>query len=584
MKILGIALGVLIVAAAGVGAAVYLGYIPAFWLYESPERSARYYPEDTLAYAWLTLNPSADQRRQMTDIWDRLNEIPNVRDVIEEWQELLDDETGIDFDRHIAPWIGPAFSMAIMDVDDPSQAEDLSAVDAAATLGVRDESVAAIFLDKWLDYLRDENGADFDKDLHGDFDVWIDESGNGNGAYALSPDLMVFATNEDAMEDVLDRIAGDSERTLASRENFNTARAALPDRRFASIYIDLELAAELSEETDGWGGFDAGIFATPAWAAGSAGWLDRGIAFDAVSPADPSNLDIPAVANAAELLPAATMGFVALAFDPNVDNWRAELQDYPIADIIEQYGFDVDFINLWTAEFGSAPELTDDSTLADALDVALEIIDDFTGIHPEEELLDYLDGDLIMAVQPFDFGKVEDNPEENAVDAVAMLSYLPDNKSELEDSVEDIIDLIAEFLYLDIDDARVDVGADDDARVFAIDDTAYSPGYALHDGYLIIGAAPAALQAIIQAQHGEIETLSSNAEYNRAASRLLSSPQFVAYADINGIVSRIDRADLDISRDEYRALEKSLSAVAMSAEYGGDRNRFNLVLTLFPED
>lgn len=584
MKILGIALGVIVVVAAGLGAAIYFGYIPAFWLYESPERSARYYPEDTLAYAWLTLNPSADQRRQMTDIWDRLNEIPNVRDVIEEWQELLDDETDIDFERHIAPWVGPAFSMAIMDVDDPSQVQGLRDVDAAATLGVRDEDVAAVFLDKWLDYLRDENGADFDKDLHGDFDVWVDESGNQSGTYALSPDLMVFATNEDAMEDVLDRISGDNDRTLAASENFAAARAALPDRRFASLYIDMERAAELSEATDGLAGFDAGIFATPAWAAGSTGWLDRGIAFDAVSPAQPSKLDIPAVANAADLLPANTMGFVALAFDPNVDNWRAELQDYPIADIIETYGFDADFINLWTSEFGSAPELTHDSTLADGLDAALEVVDDFTGIHPEEELLDYLDGDLIMAVQPFDFGKVEENPEQNPVDAVAMLSYLPDNKSDLEDTIEDIIDLIAEFLFLNIDDARLDVGADDDARVFAIDDTAYSPGYLLHDGYLTVGSTPGALQAVVQARRGDTETLSSNAEYTRAASRLLARPQFVAYADINAIVTQIDRADLGISRDEYRALEKSLSAIAMSANYGGAHTRFNLVLTLFPDD
>ena len=294
-------------------------------------------------------------------------------------------------------------------------------------------------------------------------------------------------------------------------------------------------------------------------------------------------LDADHPANAADLLPAATMGFAALAFDPNVDNWRAELQDYPIADIIEPYGFDADFINLWTSEFGSAPELDGDSTLADGLDVVLEVVDDFTGIHPEEELLDYLDGDLIAAVQPFDFGEIESNPEENAIDAVAMLSYLPDNKSDLEDTIEDIIDLIAEFLFLNIDDARLDVGADDHARVFAIDDTAYSPGYLLHDGYLTLGSTPDALQAVIQARRGERETLSSNAEYTRAASRLLARPQFVAYADINGIVTQIDRADLGISRDEYRALEKSLSAVAMSAEYGGAHNRFNLVLTLFPD-
>ena len=586
MKILGITLGVLALLTAGAGAAIYLGYIPAFWLYESPERSARYYPQDTLAYAWLTLNPSADQRRHMTDIWDRLNEIPSARDVIEEWQELLDDETGIDFERHIAPWIGPAFSLAVMDIDDPTQADGIADVDAAATIGVRDESVAAEFLDKWLDYLRDTNAADFDRDPYGDFDLWIDQSGNGNGAYALSPDLMVFATNEDAMEDVLDRITGDNARSLASNENFNTARAALPNRRFASLYIDTERIADLSPDLSGASAgladIDAGIFATPAWMAASAGWLDRGIAFDAASPANPSKLNIPPVANAPDMLPADTMAFAALAFDPNADNWRAELQDYPLADFIEPYG--ADFINLWAADLGSAPELDADSTLADALDVALEVINDFTGIHPETELLDYLDGDLIIAAQPFDFGDVESNPEQTPIDAVAMLSYLPDNESDLEDTIEDIIDLIAEFLFLDIDDARVDIGADNDARAFALDATAYAPAYALHAGYLTFATTPAALQAITQTQLGERETLSSNPEYTRAASRLLSAPQFIAYADLNAILTQTDRADLSITRDEYRALQKSLSAAALSAQYGGDRNKLNLVLTLFPDD
>ena len=164
-----------------------------------------------------------------------------------------------------------------------------------------------------------------------------------------------------------------------------------------------------------------------------------------------------------------------MSFDPNLDNYREILRTCKIEDISEAYGLDVDYINDMVAEFGGNSDLDDDSTLADGLDVALEIIDDITGIHLEEELLDYLGGDLIVAIRDFDFDLIQRNPEQNAVDAVTMLSYLPNNKDDLEDTLEDIIDTTLGYVLLESNYERVDVGATDEARVFEIDGIGYSP-------------------------------------------------------------------------------------------------------------
>lgn len=586
IKTLAIVLGVGVLGAGAVGAAIYFGFIPAFWMYEQPEHSARYYPSDSVAYAWMTLNPSGGQRRDMMQIWDRLNDIPSFRDVMEDWQELLEGETDIDFEQDVAPWIGPAISAAVMDID--TDADDLSLVDTALTVGVRDEDAAADFLDKWLDYLKDRHDADFDRESYGDFDVWVDEIGN-SGSYALSRDLLIAASTEDALDDVLELVDGERRRTLASNENFIEAQSALPARRFASFYLDYERFADQFAQANGLGEWsewecDLEAFESPEWMAASAGWADKSIAWDFVSsPTSASALQVAQVADVADMLPIDTLGFAALSFDPNLDNYREILKACKIEDLGEAYGIDVNYINDMVAEFGGNSDLDDESTLADGLDVALEIIDDITGIHPEEELLDYLDGDLIVAIRDFDFDLIQTNPEENAVDVVAMLSYLPNNKGNLEDTVEDIIDTTTGYALLEADYKRVDVGATDEARVFEIDGIGYSPGYVLHNGYLTAGTTTDALKAVVRRQNGNGESLSTSSEYIRAASLLPTNREFIAYIDLHQIISQVDRRDAGLTRDQYRTLEKSLSAVAMSGAYD-DHGRFRLVLTLFPDD
>ncbi len=99
------------------GVAVYTGLISIPWLTKPPEHSARYYPTDTLAYTWFTLYPSSDQRRVARDIWGRLDDRRAFRNLVEDFEDLVEEETGFEIEEDILTWIGAEISAAVLDFD-----------------------------------------------------------------------------------------------------------------------------------------------------------------------------------------------------------------------------------------------------------------------------------------------------------------------------------------------------------------------------------------------------------------------------------------------------------------------------------
>ena len=112
----------------------------------------------------------------MLDIWDRFDELDGFHDAVQDVLDELREETDIDFEEDILPWIGPDMSAALLDFSSfqPS---------AVAIVGVRDAAAAADFMDLLIEYAEDE-GTDFIDDSEGDFDIWIEE--DDAGALALS--------------------------------------------------------------------------------------------------------------------------------------------------------------------------------------------------------------------------------------------------------------------------------------------------------------------------------------------------------------------------------------------------------------
>ena len=578
------------------GVAVYTGLISIPWLTKPPEHSARYYPTDTLAYTWFTLYPSSDQRRVARDIWGRLDDRRAFRNLVEDFEDLVEEETGFEIEEDILTWIGAEISAAVLDFD-----LDDGEADAAITIDVRDRDVAADFLSDWRNYLEDGHGADYDKDTINDYDVWLDE--HSNFAHALTPDLMVFATNERTLEDVLDRVAGKSSRTLASNEKFIEARAALSEPRFMSAYADYGGLIDVLDSDIGGGVLDLNALEdscneafvrTPDWSAVSAAWVDSGLVFDFVSPT--VNFLWPAspnVGNAAEVLPEGTLGFISLGFDPNLDNWREPLRDCPIADLIPDWDTLFEDVDRGIIDLIESASLLDNpdlipvyrldhsSTLADALDLGLWTTDQLIGVHPEEDFLNYLTGDLILAVHDVDidsFWSSEGYPD--SIHAVSMLSYRLDDEEALKAAIEDLADKFEDNTGQASDEVRV--GAEDPARVFEFEGLNMASGYVFHQGYFTIGTSAKALADTVALQEGEDERLSADAEYLRTVTHLPEERQFLMYVDVGRVIGRFDLEDQIEDSDLKDVLIYSVSAAAVSTYTDAEFSRATLVLTLFP--
>ena len=209
---------------------------------KEPEHSARYYPPDTLAYVWVTLLPAGGQHEDMREVWERFNDYSAFAELVDGLKLELTEDTGIDFDTEIAPWIGPELAAAVIEIegidgialDDGLEAWDN--VTIASTIGVRDREAAADFLDKWLEYLAEESEADFRSRSYRDFDTWVDES--KYQAYALTDDWLVYATDEGALKEILDRIE-DGGNALADDANFAAARWGLAGTTFHLVLPEL---------------------------------------------------------------------------------------------------------------------------------------------------------------------------------------------------------------------------------------------------------------------------------------------------------------------------------------------------------
>ena len=545
-KIVGGVAVAIVVVILGVLAAIDTGLIPrSLFRSDTPaEQSARYYPADVAAYAWVNLYAEDGQGEHRKDTWARLNEMPGFISWTNDLMDMADDESGIDFERDVAFWIGPEVSGAIAGLDPQS-----GAIEAAVTVDVMDAAAAASFLRKWTAYMEDSNGVDFDRGSEGDFRTWVDE--DGSQAYALSDDLLVFATTEDMLEDVMWYAAEERSRTLADDENFIEARAALPSERFASFYVSTEDTEDITSGLSLALGIGASLIDGPDWTAGSIAFVERGLALQTVTPrTSQDSLARVISTDVAELLPEDTLGLLALGFEPDLDNWRDVLAEYDITDDSSPGIADVirDAVGDLETEGIDWGRLTQ----ADLLNLGLAYVRQTTDIDLERDVFDHLNGDAIVALREFD---VETLGE---VEGFALLSYRPGGEKALEDVVEDVIGL-AEPSFGDV---PLDIP------------------YMLNDGYLTIATTEEALDTIADLQDGQGGSLASADEYQRTVGHLPSEQTMLAYVDLQSILRQFDMTGLTTS--QRRAVRDIFSAVGMAATSDADFDRVTFVLTMFP--
>ncbi len=375
--------------------------------------------------------------------------------------EEFEDDLDYDFED-LKEWAGPDLSAAVVAQD--RDEEHL----AALTAGVRDQDAAEDFLDAW----RDDVGAgDFESDSYEGFDIWVDESGWDETSFGLSGDFLVVASSEDFLEEVIDGINGDLEETLADDEDFQAARSALSENRFASVYVVYEEAASYLDRELYWGLPQppvAGLGPDPGWLAASASWGDRSLAAELVLPSLlEHSLEFPDLDVPAGMVPEDAWFLISAAFDPDLDNWRATLEEYEIADVGGDYTIDElnDGIESLEDELdiSGLPTASRRSGFDFFIDLGIAVFDEWTGIDLEEDLFDHLEGQLSVAGWDFSLDEYGDIEEDHPPSVAILLAYDEGGEDTLADTADEILDLLQN--EVDIRFEEVDVGADRDALV-----------------------------------------------------------------------------------------------------------------------
>ena len=527
----------------------------------------------------------------MVELWDLFDEYPEVEDKLEEWRERVETGSHMDLEADLKPWMGPEISFGLLGLDRYGEPV------VAATFSVRDSEKARDFVARQVRDRENDDGYDFEYRKADGASIWTDE--HLGEAYGLTDDILVLVFGDETGESVEELLAlGDDEdgRSLANDDEFQAAQGQLRDPRLASGFVNVRRLLRLVE-SGGLNGYsnlsvlgdDPNI---PDWAAISVSSFGRGIVAEIVVPDESSYLEgaakLPSVDNVAELLPADTVGFLAVAFETEMDEWRRQLEELeydggeyqvPVREVYQE------LYVLIEGEGQRPPREVEDPDLADVLDLVLELAEVYTGVDPEKGFFDLLSGVLVVGVEEFDLSRVEEDPERETVNAVAMLSYKPTKEEILVDTMEELSDFVERTVPVDVD--SVNIGVQNRAQIFYPDmrelETEYSPGYVFHDGYLVFGTTEEALENVVSAQKGREVKLSDTDLYRRAAAVLPGDLHALAWVNMGELVGQVERDTVDLTVGELEVLEESVGSVAVGVSTDGEYARISVVLTLFAE-
>ena len=306
-------------------------------------------------------------------------------------------------------------------------------------------------------------------------------------------------------------------------------------------------------------------FDTPEWLIVSADWAGDALLVDLAMP-DVTSWWTDTSADVTDaIVPADGLGFVSMAFDPDIDRWRQVLGGCEIAGLIPG------------GHLFDPPSEEDEggfdqaATLADALDLALGFVDLGTGLDPEAELFDHLGGQVLVVAHSPDRGG-------SLVEGVAALSYRPLSGNALAGTMEGIADGLSSLTGVALQE--LDVGAGRPAHV--MEGGEFTPGYILHGGFLTLGTGANAIETTVAVQEGTRDRLSGTDRYLRTVEQIPYDPLLLAYVDLASLIDRIGSSGTGSDDGLLSMLSRWLGPMALAVGTDGDYSRATLVLTLHP--
>ena len=525
-----------ILAAAGVGAFVFLSSAS-----HPNDETASFLPADTDIYFSFNMRPGAGQLLQVRSIIKRYTDNPDFQDKV----DTVEGETGIHLLEDVLPWLGPELAIGIMNVGDIQ--EDPQVV---AFIGTRDSDAAERVLRRFINYLEDQQEADFLRDAYEGFTTYIEMSGAEDVHFAVTDDYLVATSSERLLEDTLDMMIK-SEGALLDKGEFQVARDSVRERRFFFLYVDVDsIIGQAMRQGD----IDDALGASnlrelrdrlPAILGVSSSFVDSGVRIDGFYKTPVGSDIIP---------PANSLGSAGLLPDDSM----ALISVTGVKAVWEE--------------------------LADSLDLrtAVRGLEASVGIDIDRDVLGWMTGEAALALlsNSFSFDLFGGLPK--AINALALFEF--SDYRDAEDALDNIVtaleDLGVPFDDVEIDDQEATLV---DLRGF-LGETGYRPGFMLLDNHVVLGTTKDALRTVVEVQNGDETSLFAESEFARLLEMVPEGKNALFFLNIKEIREAIESPMEPVDRDQYREgvspYVEPMRAVLVGTETNEETTTFTFVITI----
>jgi hypothetical protein len=495
--------GVAVVAAAAAGALI---------LVLNPTATVeKIVPASVDVYGLVSLDPSAGQKLNLLQAVHRFPDTSTDKKISEQLDKAFKD-SGLTFSGDVQPWLGPQLGFALQlpkDSGDPP---------TALLISSRDDAKAKVALTKLQ---TGKYGKDYKwstKTYDGvTITVGSPTSASGKpGAYALVDHVVIIASSEDLIHQIIDTDRGRSAR-LVDSSDYKATFAKLPSDRLALVYVNgKSLVAKLKSQMSDLaspsmrsllpqGVNNQGI--ADANALQGIGLVlsarSDGIALDVAAKLDPSKLS---ASTKAALLQSGDAGNVVAWVPTTADGfWSVTGLKQSIQAALDQVGNSDPSVKAGTDEIGLTgpdgvlPHLTGDAGLEATVDAS---------ITPAGAIV--LGTDNAASMQKF-LGGILSLAAENQTSATTHTSIYRGVKITT-------LDYHQPFLA---------------GRL--------SPSYAVLDGMGILASRQAEVVAVINA-HKDHHSIASDPTYVQASQASLAHPAGIFYLDLARLVAVIEQS------------------------------------------
>jgi len=470
--------------------------------------------------------------KHLAEIYGDINE---VEDALDDLQDGLDDEFGITWEDDIQPWLGSEVAVAVSGLREAiEEYEDPIVVIMAQT---RSKKASSEFIEKVVEYVEDED-YDVDEDSYQGVDYYILDL-YPTVYLGTVKDFVVLATDEDAMEDVIDTSTGRKD-SLEDNERFKDMMNVLPTDAVAYAVVDLEdvvadAMATVEEDLE----YDEGIslpreirdlYETFGAYGMALGVHDDGIQLDVVMSYDPETME------------SGFFGSYQVGASPN------RILDWIPEDALGFYSGQ-DLAQIWRAAYELLMEVPD-------ADEQVEDLADELGFRFDGELLSWASGEYAVAVVKS--GNIEDLP------VGGFAAFEVDDEEDAQALLDDILDLLEEFGGIESEqdtiagvDMTVVVDPGEGEIIF---------GYGFDDKHLILGLTEDGLAQAV----GDEGSVTRNDYFKAIQKRLPSKTTGYFFVNLEEVMNVAVGAMSDWEREDYEEyvepLIEPIKAIGLAGE------------------